>query len=162
MLATYFKAPRTLATYRSGLAGPYLDDFIAWLESRGYRRRTIRRHIREVVHLAAWAQSEGLTGRELDRMALARLHRDLVERTALRYPSGHHKHVYQSARVFVSFLETVGMVDHCAPHASTQPPALFLEFAEWMRALRGTRDSTLNNYRLPITDLLQNLVRSTH
>lgn len=157
MLATYFKDPRTLATYRSGLAGPYLDDFIAWLESRGYRRCTIRRHIREVVHFAAWAKWEGLTGRELDRVALIRLHRHLAERTALRYPSGHHQHVYQSARVFVDFLETIGVVDRCAPHVSTQPPALFLEFAEWMRAQRGTLDSTLNNYRLPIIDLLQSL-----
>jgi hypothetical protein len=49
MLITYFKDPRTLARYRSGLANIYLEDFITWLESQGYRRFVIRRHVRGVV-----------------------------------------------------------------------------------------------------------------
>ena len=32
MLITYFKDPRALARYRSGLANIYLEDFITWLE----------------------------------------------------------------------------------------------------------------------------------
>jgi hypothetical protein len=44
MLITYFKDSRTLARYRSGLANLYLENFIVWLESQGYRRFTIRRH----------------------------------------------------------------------------------------------------------------------
>jgi uncharacterized protein (DUF433 family) len=39
-----------LARYRSGLANIYLEDFITWLESQGYRRFMIRRHVRGVVH----------------------------------------------------------------------------------------------------------------
>jgi hypothetical protein len=34
MLITYFKDPRILARYRSGLANIYLEDFITWLESQ--------------------------------------------------------------------------------------------------------------------------------
>jgi hypothetical protein len=56
MLITYFKDSRTLARYQSGLANVYLEKFIAWLESQGYRRFTIRRHVREVMHFADWAE----------------------------------------------------------------------------------------------------------
>jgi hypothetical protein len=43
MLITYFKDSHTLAQYRFGLANLYLENFIVWLESQGYRRFTIRR-----------------------------------------------------------------------------------------------------------------------
>ena len=56
MLTEYFKSRLTLERYRSGLIGPHLDAFTAWLETRGYRRTCIRRHVREVVHFAAWAK----------------------------------------------------------------------------------------------------------
>jgi hypothetical protein len=34
-----------------------------------------------------------------------------------------------------------------------------LEFREWMRAQRGTMDTTLNTYGLPIIELLNDLAR---
>jgi len=73
MLITYFKDSHTLAQYRFGLANLYLENFIVWLESQGYRRFTIRCHVREVVHFADWAEAEGLALRDLDRGALNRL-----------------------------------------------------------------------------------------
>src|SRR3984893_6499572 len=47
MLITYFKDSRTLARCRSGLTNLYLENFIVWLESQGYQRFTIRRHVRD-------------------------------------------------------------------------------------------------------------------
>jgi hypothetical protein len=91
MLLTYFKDSRTLARYRSGLANLYLEDFIIWLESQGYSRFTIRRHVREVVHFADWAEAEGLALGDLDRGALNRLCSQLAERKSLRYPCGKQK-----------------------------------------------------------------------
>jgi hypothetical protein len=35
MLAVYLQKPLTLERYRSGPAGPYLDQFTDWLEARG-------------------------------------------------------------------------------------------------------------------------------
>src|SRR5271166_5703372 len=67
MLITYFKDPRILARYRSGLASIYLEDFITWLESQGYRRFMIRRHVRGVVHFTDWAEAEGLAVGDLVR-----------------------------------------------------------------------------------------------
>jgi integrase/recombinase XerD len=157
MLITYFKDSRTLARYRSGLANLYLENFIVWLESQGYRRFTIRRHVREVVHFADWAEAEGLALRDLDRGALSRLCSQLAERNSLRYPCGKQRHICHSAFLLVNFLEAVGAVESRPPHISTQEPALLLQFREWMRTQRGTLDSTLNGYRLSIIDLLDDL-----
>ena len=60
MLIDYFKSPLTLECYRSGSVGPQLDAFTAWLDEHGYRRVSIRRHVREVVHFAAWAEKAGI------------------------------------------------------------------------------------------------------
>ena len=139
-----------MARCRSGLAQPYLEDFVVWLEHQGYRRRTICCHVSEVIHFANWAEAEGLAHRQLNRDALARLGRQMTERKTSRHPSLDRQHVYQSARVFVSFLETIGAVDPPTADASAQDPALLLEFRAWMRAQRGTRDITLNNYRRPL------------
>jgi hypothetical protein len=91
MLITYFKDPRILARYRSRLASIYLEDFITWLESQGYRRFMIRRHVRGVVHFTDWAEAEGLSIGDLNRGALNRLCSQLEERKSLRYPSGNRR-----------------------------------------------------------------------
>jgi hypothetical protein len=59
MLITYFKDTLTLARYRSGLANLYLENFIVWfeIESQGYRRFTIRRHVRVVMHSRIGAEA---------------------------------------------------------------------------------------------------------
>src|SRR6516225_10970824 len=157
MLITYFKDPRTLARCRSGLANIYLEDFITWLESQGYRRIMIRRHVLGVVRFADWTKAEGLAVGDLGRGALNRFCSQLEERKSLRYPSGNRRYFCHSACLFVNFLEAAGAVEPYPAHGSTQDPGLLLEFREWMRTQRGTLDTTLNNYRLPIIDLLDEL-----
>jgi integrase len=56
MLIGYFKSPLTLERY----VGSRLDAFTAWLDEHGYRRVSVRRHVREVVHFAAWAKKAGI------------------------------------------------------------------------------------------------------
>jgi hypothetical protein len=146
-LITYFKDSRTLARYRSGLANLYLEDFIVWLESQGYRRLRIRRHVCGVVQFADWTEAEGLALHDLDRGALNRLVSQLAERNSLRYPCGKQKQICRSASLFIDFLEEIGAVEPRPACTSTQDPALLLQFREWMRSQRGTLDSTLNEYR---------------
>lgn len=153
MLTSYFKSLPTIARYRSGLVGPYLDEFTSWLANRGYRRISIRRHVREVVHFTDWAASAKLTVYELDHQILNRLKDDLVERGLFRQPSGNHHHLYQSACVFIDFLEVIGVVRSPEHHV----PALYTEFYNWMTVQRGTLDITLANYRIPVTNLLRTL-----
>ena len=115
MLITYFKDSRTLARYRSGLANLYLENFIVWLESQGYRRFTIRRHVREAVHFADWTEAEGLALRDLDRGALNRLCNQLAERNSLRYPCGKQRQICHSACLLIDFLEEIGAVEARPP-----------------------------------------------
>ena len=80
MLTQYFTRAAKIEKRRRGMAGPYLDDFITWLESRGYHRSTIRLHIREAVDFTIWAHTQSLTLRELDQNALTQFGEQLARR----------------------------------------------------------------------------------
>jgi integrase/recombinase XerD len=155
MLTQYFTRAATLTKRRSGMAGPYLDDFIKWLESRGYHRSTIRRPIREAVNFTMWAHAQSLTLRELDHLALTQFGEQLARRNALRTPSGNYTSPYQSARLFVRFLVATAIVTPSAPQCLAPLLPFFSEFTEWMRTQRGTREVTLKNYRRPLTALVE-------
>jgi integrase/recombinase XerD len=157
MLTTFFTSPGSIERYRSGIAGQLLDEFVTWLDGQGYCRCTIRRHVRGVCHFASWARTAGLTVHQLDQDALRRLRSDSAKDIPLSYHNRDHRHIYQSARVFVRFLSVVGAVARPPPPPCTAVALLLNEFNEWMRAQRGTLDSTLVNYRMPITDLLEDL-----
>ncbi len=156
MLTKYFKSTSTIERYRSESAGLQLDEFIVWLEACGYSRISIRRHVREAVHFAAWADKTGLHVHSLDRNSLTQFHNHLASEKLLRYISGGYQNVYQSACVLISFLETTGKVRPTASCVTTPSPTdiLWSEFSEWMRSQRGTMNSTLTNYHLPIISLL--------
>lgn len=55
MLENYSKKSLDLENYRSKVFGPYIGAFIEWLDKQGYHQTTIRRHIREISHFAAWS-----------------------------------------------------------------------------------------------------------
>ena len=155
MLTKYFTRAATIEKRRCGMAGPYLDDFIKWLESHGYHRSTIRLHIREAVNFTVWAQTQRITLRELDQNALLQFGEQLARSNALRAPSGNYAYAYQSARVFVRFLTETDVVTSNDQQRSELFPPFFSEFTEWMRTQRGTRNVTLHRYRQPITALVE-------
>jgi len=159
MLKSYFKSLPTIERYRLEFIDLPLDDFIIWLETCGYGRTSIRRHIREVVHFTAWSKAEKLTVHALDQSALTQFHNHLASQKSLSLLKGGHQHRSQSARVFVRFLEKTGVVRASAMCVSPPSPIAILwgEFSEWMQSHRGTMESTLANYYLPITALLQAL-----
>jgi site-specific recombinase XerD len=159
MLTKYFKSSQTIERYRSDSVGLHLDDFIVWLEAYGYSRTSIRRHVREVIHFAVWAKITGLSVHILDRNALMQFHNHLTSEQLLRYVNGGYQPVYQSACVFIRFLETTGKSSSGASCVTTPSATTILweKFSEWMRSQRGTMDSTLTNYHLPIVALLQAL-----
>jgi integrase/recombinase XerD len=158
MLTRYFKDPLTLESYRAGPAGPYLDEFIRWLEEQGYRRRCIRRHLRGANHFLRWARRARLTDQNLDAEALAAFGKYLQKHHCLKYPSGPHNHNFVGARHIVRFLEATGRVARSVwVELAPAEPELLLAFRRWMQTQRGTTEATLNNYRLPLLDLLQTL-----
>jgi site-specific recombinase XerD len=155
MLTIYFKSPRSLERFRLSLVGPYLDDFVVWLQGKGYSRTGVCRRVGEVVHFANWATKQGLDVQRLDQVSLDKLRCQFAEHKILRQPNEQVNRVYRSARIFVSFLEEIDIVTRCVPPATAESPILLREFNEWMQTQRGTLDSTLARYQVPITQLLQ-------
>ena len=158
MLTTYLKRQRTLERYRSGPAGPHLGGFTGWLEDQGYQSHRIRLLLRGVHHFSRWAQQEGAHLEELNEQTLESFGQHLQSQQRLRLPSGNHSHLFVGARRFVTFLESTHRV---TPVGSTQLTSslspLLVEFRQWMQTHRGTTDTTLHNYRLPLIDLLETL-----
>lgn len=162
MRITDLKSSRTIEKYQSQIASPYLEDFVSWLESQGYARMCIKRKIEGAVNFVSWAKRKKLAINRLDQLTLAKFRRHLVRRKSLRYPSGRYNRVYLNARIFVSFLESRGVVGVGSAQCSQDQIHLALqEFNDWMRTHRGTLDSTLANYWLPVTKLLKSLGTDT-
>lgn len=156
MLTAYFKDPVTLVRYRQGPAGPDLDEFVAWLVERGYRRGSVRRSVRATHHFALWAERTGLTLPQLDRTVLAAFGEHLKRHHRLKYSGGDYRHAFVGACHFVDFLAATDRLARPEPDVSAPPePVLLAAFRRWMHAQRGTLDVTLNNYRLTLLDLLQ-------
>jgi integrase/recombinase XerD len=158
MLSTYLKRQPTLERYGSGPAGPHLDGFTDWLEHQGYQPHRIQRLLRGAHQFSCWAQQAGVRLEGLNKDALASFGQHLQSRQRLRHPSGNHSYLFVGACHCVTFLASTHRV---APSAKTPPtsslPPLLVEFRHWMYTHRGTTDTTLNNYRLPLLDLLATL-----
>jgi integrase/recombinase XerD len=158
MLSTYLKRQQTLERYGSGPAGPHLDGFTDWLEHQGYQPPRIQRLLRGVHQFSCWAQQSGVRLDGLTKDALASFGQHLQSRQRLRHPSGNHSYLFIGACHFVTFLASTHRV---ASSATTPPPSslppLLVEFRHWMHTHRGTTETTLNNYRLPLLDLLATL-----
>jgi len=158
MLSTYLKRQPTLERYGSGPAGPHLDGFTDWLEHQGYQPHRLQRLLRGAHQFSCWAQPSGVRLEGLNKDALVSFGQHLQSRQRLLHPSGNHSYLFVGACHFVTFLESTHRV---APSAKTPPtsplPPLLVEFRHWMHTHRGTTDTTLNNYRLPLLDLLATL-----
>jgi len=158
MLTQYFKSSRTLERYRSGLVGPYVDEFVSWLEGRGYRRRSIRRYLPGAHHLSLWAQRTGITLPELNRQALEGFDASLHAHPSLKHPGPYCTQLFRSARHVITFLEATNRVVPSARLSLTvSDPELLVAFRHWMRTHRGTTEATVTIYRPTLIALLQTL-----
>ena len=158
MLKTYFKRERTRATYATGPAGPYLDEFSQWLEKRGFAPLTIRRSLFGANQFTTWAQTAGIAVQNLDAASLDEFCSHLAKHGQLRYASGNSTPHCMGAHHFLSFLNAQGLVSTpvlTTPSAAQSP--LLNEFEHWMDVHRGVTAQTLRNYRPIILDLLTTL-----
>ena len=154
----YFKRPATLATYYSGPAGPYFDDFIGWLNEQGFQFHTIRRRLYGAAQIADWAAQAGWKLKDLNFAVLEAFGRHLAERGQFRHPGGDHTGCYLGAQLFLQFLIDQGVV--CVADETGAPTVLFPllhEFNRWMQAQRGVTEATLSNYRPTLLELLEHV-----
>jgi len=157
MLTTYFKRRATVAAYRAGPAGAYLDSFTAWLAKRGFGSDAVRHLLRGASEFATWAQAprSGMT------MLPSGYWRDfcehLAKRKRLHGARGQHSIYWRGAQQFVEFLRAQhGIVAIEAPER-TVAPELVVAFEHWMAVHRGIKPSSLDTYRPHILDLLATL-----
>lgn len=153
MLNRYFKSPLALTKYQCGPAGSHLDGFIRWLEKRGYKHRSIRVYIHGVDYFCRWVADEKRIGQPFDRNALDAFGKHLQEHHRFKSSCGKVNPNFIAAQHFVTFLQTIGEIAPSATPPSADPE-LLIAFRNWMQTHRGVTDTTLNNYRLAIIDLL--------
>jgi hypothetical protein len=72
MLSDYFRSPQTIDRFRNGSVGPFIEGFVADLESAGYSKIAIRAHIGTSAHLCHWACAKNLTLSDFDDSVRAR------------------------------------------------------------------------------------------
>ncbi len=160
MLTTYFKRQTTRATYYSGPAGPYLDEFTDWLVRCGYQQDSIRRRLQGAVQLATWAKAASWDLPSLERGVLADFRRYLSKRGQLLYSSGQRSAHWHGARLFLEFLQAQQIMPPVSDPVQTARPPLLRTFEEWMQIHRGVKPATLRNYRHHLIDLLATLGES--
>lgn len=156
MLDQFFDSPFRIQTLRNGPSGPLLEDFAQKLAGSGYAI-TARRHIRAAEHFIYWADEEGIPPASVNGQIVTRFNDHLIR---CRCPgfgcATRTRHVLLcGVRLFVRYLSGAGVDVSRAVEPATQDPALFVAFREWMREQRGTSDPVIDNYRIPILDLLR-------
>ena len=158
MLTTYLRTSQALERYRCGPAGPYLDEFVEWLEKRGYRARTIGRYLLSAHRFSLWRQNVDISCHENDGTTLKAFRVYLQHHHGLKSPSAHLAQTCIGAQRFIDFLAATNrwVLPPLASPRSTDPE-LLVEFRRWMRTQRGATEATLNNYRLPLVALLHAL-----
>ncbi len=144
MLESYFAAERTLTKLRSGVTGPFIDEFAKALRESGYARQTGRVYLREVRHLGAWMELEGVALASLDEDGLDGFSARRRACACLRNRRYSCVHTINAARLFLKFLRqrnvTKGPTNRALPETLER-------FEHWMRRHRGVVESTLEVYR---------------
>ena len=110
MLENYFDSPVTLERLRSGLAGPFIEDFAEGLRRAGYSRSTIRGHLGASAHLGHWAQEKGLTGTDLNEEVGRIFWRHLSNCKCPCHPGKYRNQAVASVRLFLSHLRQTAII----------------------------------------------------
>lgn len=155
MIDQYFNDPTTLARFRSGPIGPYVDDFAAFMVRHGYRRRTGQAYIRAIAHLSCWLAGVG--------RSLADLDEGVIDAFAAKHPGTPHvrqlsKGVFADLKpgthLLLGWLRARGVV-RTMPRAPGAVPPSVAAFESWMSRHRGVTANTIeNSYRLVLVRFL--------
>lgn len=158
MLSDVFESAARIEALREGPCGTWLDGFGHALVREGYAPLTARRHLRAAEHFAHWAARTRTPVAGPIEPALARFTRHLQRPGPCRQ-FGHtfRLQILCGARLFLTHLQTVGVIDGSAGTPAVPRPPLITAFWQWMQQQRGTCASTLSNYEVHLRPLLGRL-----
>lgn len=159
MLTHYYESPHFIELLRNGPGGAHFDGFARELCDAGYAPITARRHVRAAQHLLHWAHQKHIPLEDLGDEQIQSFKRHLPRCRCHSY--GHSdKTLVKGARLFLEYLQHVGIIAPSATVIDPAPSALLVAFQNWMRENRNVSDATLYNYSLTVRDLLQTLGES--
>ncbi|MHB8252102.1 MAG: tyrosine-type recombinase/integrase [Acidiferrobacter sp.] len=155
MLTMLFESLQRMQALHACPNGSYLEDFAAMLDQAGYAKITARRHMRAAEHFLYWVAREDLPIADLSEAVLSRFDRHLPRCRCPGFGRSSACALHHGPRLLVSHLRAAhGITAPVAP-PSGPDAVVFADFCQWMRAQRGTMDSTLANYWRPIRDAVQ-------
>lgn len=155
MLEKYFESQERVHALCAGPAGALLEGFACDLWRAGYAQITSRRHIRAAEHLVYWAGQKGIELSEFHEQVLYDFDHHLIQCRCPGYGCADRLNLMNGARLFVGHLRGAGAIAISRADHTTQDPVLLVEFCQWMRQHRATKDSTLCTYSASIRDLLR-------
>jgi site-specific recombinase XerC len=157
MFENFFDSPARVKALRSHPNDRLLEAFATNLHQKGYAEITARKHIRAAEHLMYWSDREGIHVSRLSEIFLERFDSHLHQCHCHGYGHSNRLHLLNGARLFLKHLRDTGIIITPVAEVTAQEPELLTAFYQWMLQQRGTSDSTLYNYRLPILELLKSL-----
>ncbi len=158
MLDSYFVAPKTLRRLRSGIFGPYLDDFAEELKGREYSRWTAVTYLRSAAHLGRFVDLQAIALEAISEGTLDSYRQHLLRCKCPRPFSGKvNPHAFCGAKLFVEHLREAGVVaDVIAKQAESSPP-LIESFGQWLQQHRGISAHTRRQHCRRAADFLKYL-----
>jgi integrase/recombinase XerD len=70
MLDHFFLRPRVLDRIRANPLGNWIPAYVAYLETRGHPRSTVRRCVRAIEHFGTWLASERIAPEDMTRATI--------------------------------------------------------------------------------------------
>jgi integrase/recombinase XerD len=135
----------------SGVAADHIDDFAAWLTSRGHNQRMIFRFLCSLARWTDWMRQNQRSTLDVEEGLLrcAAFVKVTRRKPYERTPS---IETVRAATLYIRFLRELKILDPL-PEATPQHPILS-EFLGWMRTQRGLADSTIDVYRRVVEDFV--------
>jgi integrase/recombinase XerD len=155
MIADFFDSATRIQALNDGPAGALLEGFTQELALAGYAEITVRRHLRAAEHFIYWAGRRRTPIRGVTMQALVQFGRHLRRGRCPSFGHTQRLTVLHGARLFLQHLQDAAIIG--TPMVESTDPVLLIAFCQWMRQQRGTRDSTLCNYKGHLCELFSRL-----
>jgi site-specific recombinase XerD len=156
MLDDYFVKSFARKRLRALPLGPYLEDFVAWLEAQRYPRERIARKLSQLSFLNRWLRKRRLVLDQIDEEVASRC---VATRRRRGIREGHEFHTY---RQFIDHLRRGGHLQPLDAPEDTSPARELLNgFREFLLKERRIAETTARQYGMFVQTFLQRCFGNT-